>query len=83
MHPVLISQIAHDEIVERIRSTERERLARQASRPATPGGLPASGARPRLQRLVHGWLAQRPAWRTASSRMDTTAAETCPDGDLS
>ena len=29
MHPVLISQIAQDEIAERIRSIERERLARR------------------------------------------------------
>jgi hypothetical protein len=81
MHPLLISQIAQDEIAQRIRSTERERLARQASRPATPAGLPRPGARSDSQRLVHRWLAQRPAWRKASPRMDTTAAETCPDGD--
>ena len=83
MHPLLISQIAQDEIAERIRSIERERRAQQASRSASRRGTPAPGARSRLPRLVSGWLAQRPAWRTAFPRLDATAAEPCAEGDRS
>lgn len=83
MHPVLISQIAQDEIAERIRSIERERLARQGSRPASPRTRLMPAARSRLQRAIYAWRAHRQAWRTASPRTDTTAAETCPEGDWS
>jgi hypothetical protein len=83
MHPLLISQIAQDEIAERIRSIERERLARQASRSASHRAAPAPGVRARLQRLVSGWLVPRPAWRTTFQGMDATAAEPCPQGDRS
>jgi hypothetical protein len=82
MHPLLISQIAQDEIAERLRAVERERLARQASRSASLGA-PTPGARSRLQRLVGGRLAQRPAWRSALPAMDRTRPDACPEGDRS
>jgi hypothetical protein len=81
MHP-LLSQIAQDEIAERLRAVERERLARQTP-PSASSGAPTPGAWSRLQRLVRRRLAQRPTWRSVLPAMDHTGPEACPESDRS
>lgn len=68
MNALLISQLAHDEIAERLRTAEREQLVRQARRNRQPSDQ--LGLLARAQRAIAGALT-RPA--------GSGAVEPCPD----
>jgi hypothetical protein len=71
MHPTLISQVSHDEIIERVDSARRERLARLA---APSVGAGDSRLRRALHRVRTGFL----TWRMRN-QLGAMPAPACVD----